>query len=419
MSTGCLSSNLCSPSSLKCVAPVAARGGLIVKSHEMLAGSGINGDSDMASTQVKATTSKAVVDRTVPIDTSFDRAPAYLDEMPELIGWDRKSYPTGWFQVAWSDEIAPGVVRPLKYFGKDFVLYRTEGGEAVLQSAFCPHMGAHLGFGGHVRGDRIVCPYHGWEWGCDGRNKLVPSDGRPSGANRALRNYPTAETSGIVWMWHDVLHRAPMWDPPCDYSKDEEYLPVWPHTVHKTPNVRLQPQWVAENTVDVDHLLFVHQSKVIPTLASERTPVRYSNDGHIWRNDREHPLQSSHVEGVGVAIITVPRDPDQPRRVPSVLISATTPIDEDHSDFFHTNLILQDKEAEGGEGLVPVGRAARRVATFTEQGTRDMPIWANMAYINRPAYSSSEGVFRKFRKWCDQFYPDVDADASSNATAKG
>jgi len=333
-----------------------------------------------------------------------------LDDMPEILGWDKKVFPTGWFQVAWSDEIEYGAVRPLKYFGKHMVLYRTEDGRAIVQSAFCPHMGAHLGYGGRVDGDRIVCPYHGWEWGCDGRNKLVPSDGKASGTNRVLKNYVAAETNGIIWIWHDVLGRDPMWAAPRDYSKDEDYLPAWPHSVHKTSNVRLQPQWVAENTVDVDHLLFVHQSKVIPTLASERSPIEYRQEGHIWYNNRQHPLQSSLTEGVGVQFIIVPRDPSQPQRVPSVLISSTTPIDEEHSDFFHTNLVMQDKEAEGGDGLVPVGRAARRTATFIEQGTRDMPIWQHMDYLNRPAYASSEGIFRKFRQWCNQFYPDVGQD---------
>ena len=48
-----------------------------------------------------------------------------LDDVPEIMGWDRKVFPTGWFQVAWSDEIESSAVRPLKYFGKHLVLYRT------------------------------------------------------------------------------------------------------------------------------------------------------------------------------------------------------------------------------------------------------------------------------------------------------
>ena len=39
-------------------------------------------------------------------------------------------FPKGWFTVAWSSELAAGDVRPLRYFGKDLVLFRTESGEA-------------------------------------------------------------------------------------------------------------------------------------------------------------------------------------------------------------------------------------------------------------------------------------------------
>ena len=61
--------------------------------------------------------------------------------------------PNGWFQVAYSDELAPGQVEPLRYFAQDLVLYRTEGGRAQLADAFCPHLGAHIGYGGRVSGE--------------------------------------------------------------------------------------------------------------------------------------------------------------------------------------------------------------------------------------------------------------------------
>ena len=37
-------------------------------------------------------------------------------------------YPRGWFQVAYADEIQPGEVKPLKYFGVELVMFRTEDG---------------------------------------------------------------------------------------------------------------------------------------------------------------------------------------------------------------------------------------------------------------------------------------------------
>ena len=48
-------------------------------------------------------------------------------------------------------------------------------GRAGVLHAFCPHLGTHLGHGGTVQGNNIVCPYHSWEFDADGRNKW----GRP------------------------------------------------------------------------------------------------------------------------------------------------------------------------------------------------------------------------------------------------
>ena len=44
--------------------------------------------------------------------------------------------PNGWFQVAYSDEIKPGDVKALKYFGEDLVVWRSEDGElSVLRAS--------------------------------------------------------------------------------------------------------------------------------------------------------------------------------------------------------------------------------------------------------------------------------------------
>ncbi|MEN3271267.1 MAG: hypothetical protein V7636_28, partial [Actinomycetota bacterium] len=61
-------------------------------------------------------------------------------------------YPTGWYLLAESKDVQPGDVLPIEYFGKELVLFRTEAGEAVVLDAHCPHLGAHLGYGGTVEG---------------------------------------------------------------------------------------------------------------------------------------------------------------------------------------------------------------------------------------------------------------------------
>src|SRR5437773_202151 len=83
-------------------------------------------------------------------------------------------FPTGWFQVAYSDELPAGTVTPLRYFGRDLVLFRGEDGAARVLDAHCPHLGAHLGYGGKVEGCAIRCPFHAWKFDGQGTCIEVP-----------------------------------------------------------------------------------------------------------------------------------------------------------------------------------------------------------------------------------------------------
>ena len=76
-------------------------------------------------------------------------------------------FPMGWFSVARANELSIGGVKRVVAFDRELALYRTESGVPVVQDAFCPHLGAHLGVDGRVVGERIQCPFHGWEFGKD------------------------------------------------------------------------------------------------------------------------------------------------------------------------------------------------------------------------------------------------------------
>ena len=66
------------------------------------------------------------------------------------------SYPNGWFAVAHVDELAPGEVRSLHYFGRELVLFRGGGGRRRALDGEGAHLGAHLATGGKVVGNTIV-----------------------------------------------------------------------------------------------------------------------------------------------------------------------------------------------------------------------------------------------------------------------
>ena len=70
--------------------------------------------------------------------------------MDKFEQFDITPLPASWYFVAFSDEIEPKSVHPFHYFGQDLVCYRGETGDVHVMGAYCPHQGAHLGYGGRV-----------------------------------------------------------------------------------------------------------------------------------------------------------------------------------------------------------------------------------------------------------------------------
>ncbi|HEV7851225.1 MAG TPA: Rieske (2Fe-2S) protein, partial [Mycobacterium sp.] len=100
--------------------------------------------------------------------------------------------PTGWFQVAWSADVAEGDVIGLHYFGVDLVAFRDHSGAVHVLNAHCQHLGANLSKGGCVVEDGIQCPFHGWVWNGEGRNVRIPYENRPN-RGRRVRSWPVTE----------------------------------------------------------------------------------------------------------------------------------------------------------------------------------------------------------------------------------
>src|SRR5215831_2297949 len=80
--------------------------------------------------------------------------------------------PASWFHLCSTNELARGPVTQILY-GQPYVGYRTKSGRVVVLSSRCSHMGANLGCG-EIRGERLICPLHGWEFGPDGVCEKIP-----------------------------------------------------------------------------------------------------------------------------------------------------------------------------------------------------------------------------------------------------
>ena len=66
-----------------------------------------------------------------------------------------------WYRVLDSAALPKGAVRTVRLGGRDRVLFRTSTGAIGATDPICPHLGAHLGHGGTVKGCEIQCPWHG------------------------------------------------------------------------------------------------------------------------------------------------------------------------------------------------------------------------------------------------------------------
>ena len=173
--------------------------------------------------------------------------------------------PNGWFQVAYSDELAPRELRGLHYFDSELVLYRGEDGRARVLDAYCPHLGAHLGCGGEVRGNRIRCPFHAWEFDSDGKCVAIPyAEKIPPKAS--IRSWPVDEKNGMIMVHHHKQEKPPSFEVPV---VPEYASPEWTDYYRRDWIIRSRNQEMAENSVDPAHFMYVHRTQELPRAEAE------------------------------------------------------------------------------------------------------------------------------------------------------
>ena len=244
--------------------------------------------------------------------------------------------PTGWFQVAWSDEIAVGEVHKMKYFGQELIAWRAESGHLTVMNAYCEHLGAHLGYGGHVEGEVLQCPFHGWQWNAQGHNVCIPYDKRPN-RGRRIKTYPTVERNESVYLWYDDDGREPFFDAPdvfASFGDDSSVADYYPQQRLFEQGHEMHPQYVLENGVDFAHFKYVHGTPINPIFTRHDfdEPVSYVDFTITFEGDDQQVIDDvkSGVEaingGLGIAVTK------SWGMIDNRTISCITPVDESTSD---------------------------------------------------------------------------------------
>src|SRR3984893_4999251 len=116
-------------------------------------------------------------------------------------------YPQSGSPVALAGDVPAGQPLGRDFLGTRVVVYRDATGRAVVQGAYCPHLGADLSAGAVVEG-QIRCAYHHWRFDCAGTCVDIPAGHRIQPGAR-IPTYPTAEAWGLIWALNGEAARVP------------------------------------------------------------------------------------------------------------------------------------------------------------------------------------------------------------------
>src|SRR5262249_14350365 len=141
---------------------------------------------------------------------------------------------------------------------------------------------------GSLKGDAVVCGYHGLEFNPEGRCVFMPSQDTVNPAAR-VRSFPIIERNRFLWVWiGDPLLADPnsvpdlFWNGHSDWAGDGELL-----------HVDCSYKLVVDNLMDLTHETYVHAGSIGNSAVAEAPfDVHHSDEAVTvtrWMLDIEPP----------------------------------------------------------------------------------------------------------------------------------
>ncbi|MEM8608680.1 MAG: Rieske 2Fe-2S domain-containing protein [Myxococcota bacterium] len=335
-----------------------------------------------------------------------------------------RAFPTGWFLVCFSDELAPGDVKSLRFMGQDLVVFRTESGQACVSDAFCPHMGAHFAHGGTIEGEVLRCPFHGFCFDTQGTCVKTGYDTKPP-RKAKLRTWPVEEMNGLVLAHHHQDWEEPKWTVP--RLDDEGWTPL----SHHTWEIRANPYDTAENSVDFGHFSVVHgyrKTEIVEPLETRgpKLTAKYAMDRDASVFLRRKDLRAEFAItkwGLGYSCVEVEvaefglrsRHFVFPTAIDREMLKLSVAVSIRH--------VSQPSKINPLLRLVPRSALHRLILGASMRGykndvSQDFEIWQNKAGVERPPLADGDGPIHAFREWTRQFDPSDGQQSSVFSAAE-
>jgi nitrite reductase/ring-hydroxylating ferredoxin subunit len=308
------------------------------------------------------------------------------------------TYPQSWYAVVPSTSLDRKQIRPFEAFGQQWVLFRTESDEVQVSSRFCPHMGASF-HTGHVRGDRIVCPFHHWEYE-QGKCVRIPyMEGGKIPIAAQVPTLPVVEHLGWIWVWNG--------------TEPTFQLPDLPEASDSDFGMQFNSQWfdihpllILENGCDAQHFKYIHKINF----------ARYDVD--ITRDEPHHfafrvnqevrgPFGKTFKLVTGIHYVggsTIFGTLENDGKLTARFIAAPLPVAFRRTQF---HLIVYARRLSGAMRLVdPFYQRWFAHNIFTGSTDDYLPIWRHINTEHRGALVAEDRLQQRFRKYYRAHLPE-------------
>jgi 3-ketosteroid 9alpha-monooxygenase subunit A len=294
----------------------------------------------------------------------------------------------GWHQIAFTRELEREIT-PAVIGDRRLILVR-RGAALQAFDATCPHRGAHLGYGGRLDGDIVVCPFHGHRIGLGaGPDHLC------------VQSHPTLAIGGLVFVRLSEHHENGLAGFLQGLDESHWFVPGFAF------HVPIAPPWVIENAFDADHFHAVHAIDRRPKLVVAHAPAGHLTVDAIFETQGAVHWQD-RAQGDGVVRTRFHAHVFSPTLIatelgdaqrPYVVVTAATPDAIGESDVRVSVLV---PNGPGGEPPDPEAAVAllRDSRTAFEQ---DLSVWTHLDTEATNRLTPGDGPVVEYRRFCDRF----------------
>eukprot|EP01080_Neovahlkampfia_damariscottae_P009433 gene9433-1639_t len=347
-------------------------------------------------------------------DSLFSEMIVHQDVDKEYLKHKRRTgdapppFPNGWFRLAYSFEVDVKKAIYVEALGEHFVIFRGENGKVTVMDAYCPHLGANLAYGGVVKDNCISCPFHAWKFDQNGKCVDIPynKEGAKIPENAKTKVWKSVEQNQLIMVWYHAENEEPTWFP--HHIKEVDEGKFIRHG-RSAQYIRAHPQDLHENGPDSAHLNVVHSDG---SIFGSILKHHWSAEWHEMEKDKKHVSRIQVNQQASIlGLLSIP------------FSNVVAHINQHGPGIVHYNFHTPIGKIELYETVTPIRpyytrmdhiifadwkipRFISKIFLFniTFQVSKDMDIWSNKIFREKPMLCQGDGRIASFRKWYSQFY---------------